>query len=81
MKTTYTTEEYTRLYIKENFRLHGVPISIISERGAQFTTNFWRSFQKSLGTQENLSTTFQPQTDGQAECTIHTLEDMMRSCI
>ena len=81
MNTTYTTEEHETLYIKEIVRVHGVTISIISDRGAQFTTNFWRSFQKSLGTQVNLSTTFQPQTDGQAECTIHTLEDMMRSCI
>ncbi|XP_015165373.1 uncharacterized protein [Solanum tuberosum] len=54
MKTTYTVEEYARLYIKEIVRLHGVPISIISERGAQFTANFWKLFQKSLGTQVKL---------------------------
>ncbi|PHT39342.1 Phytochrome B [Capsicum baccatum] len=77
VKTTYTAEEYAKLYIKEIVRLHGVPISIISDRGAQFTTNFWKSFQRSLGTQVNLSTAFHPQTDGQAERTIQTLEDML----
>ncbi|KAH0681196.1 hypothetical protein KY284_022281 [Solanum tuberosum] len=81
VKTTYTVEEYARLYIKEIVRLHGVPISIISDRGTQFTANFWKSFQKNLGTQVNLSTAFHPQTDGQPERTIQTLEDMLRACI
>jgi len=60
VKTTYIAEEYARLYIKEIVRLHGVPISIISDRGAQFTANFLKSFQKSFGTQVNLSTAFHP---------------------
>ncbi|CAN4106291.1 unnamed protein product [Withania somnifera] len=81
VKTNYTAEEYARLYIKEIVRLHGVPISIISDRGAQFTAKFWKSFQGSLGTQVNLSTAFHPQTDGQAKRTIQTLEDMLRACV
>ncbi|XP_070013094.1 uncharacterized protein [Nicotiana sylvestris] len=60
--------------------LHGTPVSIISDRGAQFTANFWKKFQQGLGMQENLSTTFHPQTDGQAEQTIQTLEDMLHNC-
>ena len=40
VRTTYTVEEYAKLYIKEIVRLHGVPISIISDRGTQFTANF-----------------------------------------
>ncbi|XP_059288541.1 uncharacterized protein LOC132041873, partial [Lycium ferocissimum] len=51
VRTTYSAEDYARLYIKEIVRLHGVPVSIISDRGAQFTANFWRSFQEGLGTQ------------------------------
>ncbi|KAH0669544.1 hypothetical protein KY285_023710 [Solanum tuberosum] len=47
---------------------------------AQFTANFWKSFQKGLGTHVNLSTAFHPQTDGQAESTILTLKDMLRAC-
>ncbi|XP_027772660.1 uncharacterized protein LOC114077181 [Solanum pennellii] len=51
VRTTYSAEDYARLYVREIVRLHGVPTSIISDRGAQFTANFWRSFQKGLGTQ------------------------------
>ena len=50
VRTTYTVEQYAKLYIKEIVRLHGVPISIISDRGTQFTANFWKSFQRCLGT-------------------------------
>ena len=62
-------------------RLHGVPLSTISDRGPQFTSHFRKSFQKGRGTQVNLSTAFHPQTDGQAERTIQTLEDMLRACV
>ncbi|WMV23522.1 hypothetical protein MTR67_016913, partial [Solanum verrucosum] len=55
----------------------GVPVSIISNRGAQF----WKSFQNGLGSKVNLSTAFHPQTDGQAERTIQTLEDILRACV
>ena len=80
LRATFTAKDYAGLYIREIVRLHGVPVSIISDRGAQFTANFWKSFQKGLGTQVNLSTAFHPQTDGQAERTILTLEDMLRAC-
>ncbi|XP_069151841.1 uncharacterized protein [Solanum lycopersicum] len=79
--TTYSAEDYARLYFREIVRLHGVPTSVISDRGAQFAISFWRSFQKGLGTQVNLSTTFHPHTDGQVESTIQTLEDMLRAYI
>ncbi|KAD6454789.1 hypothetical protein E3N88_09495 [Mikania micrantha] len=60
---------------------HGVPISIISDRDARFTSNFWKSLQKSLGTRLDMSTAYHPQTDGQSERTIQTLEDMLRACV
>ena len=60
---------------------HGIPLSIILDIGDQFTSHFWRSFQKGIGTQVKLSTAFHPQTDGQAKPTIQTLEDMLRSCV
>ncbi|XP_075109064.1 uncharacterized protein LOC142180864 [Nicotiana tabacum] len=41
VRTTYSAEDYAILYIKEIVRLHGVPFSIISDRGVQFTANFW----------------------------------------
>ncbi|XP_070019916.1 uncharacterized protein [Nicotiana sylvestris] len=52
-----------------------------SSRGPQFTAHFWQAFQKRLGTKVNLSTAFHPQTDGQAERTIQTLEDILRACV
>ncbi len=57
------------------------PLSIILYRGPQFASHFCKSFMKVLGTQINLSTTFNPQTDGQVERTIKTLEDMLRACV
>ena len=56
--TSYTAEDYARLYIRELVRLHGVPLSIISDRGTQFTSQFWKAFQKRLGTQVLLSSAF-----------------------
>ncbi|GJV90960.1 putative reverse transcriptase domain-containing protein [Tanacetum coccineum] len=70
-----------RLYMKEVVRRHGIPVSIICDRGGRFTSNFWRSFQKALGTRLDMSTTYHPQTDGQSERTIQTLEDMLRAYV
>ena len=60
VKTTYGAEEYAKLYIHELVRLHGIPLSIISDRGAQFTSHFWKSFPRGLGTKVKLSTAFHP---------------------
>ncbi|KAD4180246.1 hypothetical protein E3N88_28837 [Mikania micrantha] len=74
-------EKLARIYVKEVVSRHGVPISIISDRDARFTSNFWKSLQKSLGTRLDMSTAYHPQTDGQSERTIQTLEDMLRECV
>ncbi|GKB01655.1 putative reverse transcriptase domain-containing protein [Tanacetum coccineum] len=74
-------ETLTRLYIKEIVSRHGVPISIISDRDSHFTSRFWQSLQSALGIQLDMSTTYHPETDGQSERTIQTLEDMLRACV
>ncbi|KAG7571564.1 Ribonuclease H-like superfamily [Arabidopsis suecica] len=74
-------EDIAARYIDEIVRLYGVPISIVSDRDTWFTSHFWKAFQKALGTRVNLSTTYHPQTDGQSERTIQTLEDMLRACV
>lgn len=79
--TTYPSEQLARVYIGEIVKLHGIPVSIISDRGVQFTSRFWRAVQHKLGTRVELSTTFHPQTDGQSERTIQILEDMLRACV
>ncbi|WMV24600.1 hypothetical protein MTR67_017985 [Solanum verrucosum] len=81
IKVSHSADDYAKLYLTEMVRLHGEPFSIISDRGTQFTSQFWKSFQKGLGTKVNLSTTFHPQTDGQAERTIKTLQDILRACV
>nr|GEW69499.1 putative reverse transcriptase domain-containing protein [Tanacetum cinerariifolium] len=60
---------------------HGVPISIISDRDGRFTSHFWMSLNKALGTRLDMSTTYHPETDGQSERTIQTLKDMLRVCV
>ncbi|GJT51367.1 putative reverse transcriptase domain-containing protein [Tanacetum coccineum] len=78
---TDSTEKLTRLYMKEIVARHGIPVSIISDRDSHFTSRVWQSLHKALGTQLNLSTAYHPQTDGQSERTIQTLEDMLRACV
>ena len=58
-----------------------IPLSINFDRGDQFTSHFWRSFQKSLDTKVKLNTAFHPQMDGQVEHTIKTLRDILRACV
>ncbi|GJV67291.1 putative reverse transcriptase domain-containing protein [Tanacetum coccineum] len=60
---------------------HGIPVSIICDRDGRFTSNFWRSFQKALGTDLSMSTVYHLETDSQSKRTIQTLEDMLRACV
>ncbi|GKE56536.1 putative reverse transcriptase domain-containing protein [Tanacetum coccineum] len=74
-------DKLTRLYLNRIVARHGIPASIICDRDGRFTLNFWRSFQKALGTDISMSTAYHPETDGQSERTIQTLEDMLRACV
>ena len=80
VRMTFTLEEFYQLYIREIVRLHGVPVSIVSDRDPRFTMDFWKSFQKAMGTRLTMSTAFHPQIDGQSERTIQVLEDMLQAC-
>ena len=81
IRVDYRLERLARIYIQEIVRLHGIPSSIVSDRDPRFTSRFWGAFQKALGTELHMSTAYHPQTDGQSERTIQTLEDMLRSCV
>ncbi|GKE08549.1 putative reverse transcriptase domain-containing protein [Tanacetum coccineum] len=81
IRETDSTEKLERLYIKEVVARHGIPVSIICDRDPRFTSHFWRSLQKALGTSLDMSTAYHPETDGQSERTIQTLEDMLRACV
>ncbi|XP_074336895.1 uncharacterized protein LOC141674067 [Apium graveolens] len=69
-----------RIDEREIVTRHGVPVSIVSDRDPRFNSIFWKQFQEYLGTRLKMSTAYHPQTDGQSERTIQTLEDMLRSC-
>ncbi|XP_049406178.1 uncharacterized protein LOC125869783 [Solanum stenotomum] len=73
VRSTFSAERLAYVYIQEIVRLHGVSVSIISDRGYQFTSSFWKAFQRELGTRVKLSIAFHPQTDGQLQCTIQVL--------
>ena len=81
IKTTFSLEQLADLYMQEIVRLHRVPKSIVSDRDARFTSKFWRSVQRAMGTTLNFSTAFHPQTDGQSERTIQILEDILCACV
>ncbi|KAA3470449.1 reverse transcriptase [Gossypium australe] len=66
----------SRLFASQ--RLHGVPLSIITNRDPRFTSRFWKNLQEALGTKLRFSTAFHPQTDGQSKRVIQILEDMLR---
>ncbi|GJV53504.1 putative reverse transcriptase domain-containing protein [Tanacetum coccineum] len=80
MRETDPLDKLARLYLKEVVTRHGIPVSIICDRDPRFASNFWRSLQSALGTNLDMSTAYHPQTDGQSERTIQTLEDMLRAC-
>ncbi|GKC00433.1 putative reverse transcriptase domain-containing protein [Tanacetum coccineum] len=75
------TGKLERIYINEIVARHGVPLSIISDRDGRFTSHLWQALQEALGTKLHMSTAYHPETDGQSERTIQTLEDMLRACV
>nr|GFA41311.1 putative reverse transcriptase domain-containing protein [Tanacetum cinerariifolium] len=81
MREDVTLEKLTRQYLKKVVSRHGVPVSIISDRDGRFTSHFWKSLNKALGTRLDMSTAYHVEIDGQSERTIQTLEDMLRACV
>ncbi|GJR01800.1 putative reverse transcriptase domain-containing protein [Tanacetum coccineum] len=80
MRETDPMDKLARMYLKEVVTRHGIPLLIICDCDLRFASNFWRSLQKALGTNVDISTAYHPQTDRQSEMTIQTLEDMLRAC-
>jgi transposase InsO family protein len=74
-------EKYAEIYIARVLCLHGVPKTIISDRGSQFVARFWKQLHASLRTHLIHSSAYHPQTDGQTERVNHILEDILRACV
>jgi transposase InsO family protein len=67
VKTTYSGMQLAKLYMSRIAYLHGVLKKIVSDRGIQFTSKFWKRLHKTLDTQLRFSSTYHPQTDGQTK--------------
>jgi hypothetical protein len=81
VRTNYGGERLARLYVDNIVKLHGVPSRIVSDRGTQFTSRFWKSLHKAMGTKLDFSSAYHPQTDGQTERVNQIMEDMLRACV
>ncbi|GJV31241.1 reverse transcriptase domain-containing protein [Tanacetum coccineum] len=79
IKENDSMKKLTRQYLKEVVSRHGVPVSIISDPDSRFTSQFRQFLQKALGTQLDISTAYQPQTDGQSERTIQTYHTSIKA--
>jgi hypothetical protein len=80
VKVKYTVATYAELYSARILSLHGVPKTIVLDRGPQFVSKFWEELHKALDTKLLHSSTYHPQTSGQTERVNQILEDMLRAC-
>ncbi|WVZ80679.1 hypothetical protein U9M48_028136 [Paspalum notatum var. saurae] len=80
VKTIYHAKTYAELYIARIVSLHGVPLTITSDRGSLFVSRFWEQLQLALGTKLIHSLAYHPQTSGQVERVNQVLKDMLRAC-
>ena len=78
MKSTYKAVNITDIFLKEIFRLHGIPKVIISNRDVNFKGKFWRYLFSGLETQLNFSTAYHQHMDGKTERVNQIVEDMLR---
>ena len=76
-----TSEATADLVMKEVFQLHGLPDNIVSDRGPQFIARFWKRLLDLLKIKRSLSSGYHPESDGQSERTIQTLEQYLRCFI
>jgi hypothetical protein len=81
VRAKYIVATYAALYIARILSLHGIPKTIVSDRGPQFVSKFWEELHRSLGTKLLHSSAYHLQTSGQTERVNQILEDMLRACV
>ena len=81
VRSTYRPSDNVELYFSQIVKLHGVPRTIVSDRGAQFTARFWEHLHSLLGTKLVHSSAYHPQTSSQTERVNQILDDMLRACV
>jgi hypothetical protein len=79
--TKYSGDKLAQLYVDNIVKLHGVPSKIVSDRGTQFTSKFWKRLHEAMGTKLDFSSAYHPQIDGQTERVNQIMEDMLRACV
>lgn len=77
-RQTDTAQDHARLFFANVFRLHGLPVAIVSDRDPRWTSQFWEVLFSKLGSKLQMSTSFHPQTDGQTERANRTIQQIMR---
>jgi hypothetical protein len=77
VKSTFKAINIAEMFMKEHFRLHGIPKMVISDRDVNFTSAFWKELFAGLNTKLNFSTSYHPQMDGQTERRNQIIEDML----
>ena len=70
--------DIAKIFMKDIFKLHGLPKTIVSDKDVKFTSNFWKGLFPYLGTKLNFNTAYHPQTNGKTERVNQVLEDMLR---
>jgi len=78
LSTDTPITELANLFLKEVWRLHGLPSSVVSDRDSRFQSKFWLAIMDALKVEVNFSTAFHPQTDGQTERVNQILEQYLR---
>ena len=78
VKSTYKADAITQIFMKQIFRLHGLPKEIISYKDTKFTSIFWKGLFADLGTNLKFSVVYHPKTDGKTERVNQVLEDILR---
>jgi hypothetical protein len=81
VKSTFKAINIAEIFMKEIFRLHGIPKMVISDRDVKFTSAFWKELFVGINTNLNFNTSYHPQTDGQTERTNQIIEDMLRTYV
>ena len=81
VSTRYRPHQYAELYVTHVVHLHGVPRTVVSDRGPQFIARFWEHLHKELGTNLVRSSAYHPQTSRQIEPVNQILEGMLRACV
>ena len=81
VRTSYGGDKLAQLYVDNIVKMHGVPSTIISNRGTQFTSKFWKRLHEAMGTKLDFSSAYHPQTDVQTKRINQIIEDMVRACV